>query len=212
MDLPLIRKLRKKEYIDKGVLQDILMSIIYNIEPKAVLHGGTCLWRCFKGNRFSDDLDFYFIPQKDFKTKFESELKTRGLTLTKYKTTKNTMFSKITDGGTEVKLEASFQKKQGTLTKYELIDGSFMDILSLTPKECFFEKLDTYRNRRLIRDIYDPYFLSNILTFNQDEKNKIKKFLKKLEEPLDTDNLSTIILVGLTPTFKDIILKLKRLI
>jgi len=35
----------------------------------AVLHEGTVIWRCFKSNRFSEDLDFYLEKKRRGKNK-----------------------------------------------------------------------------------------------------------------------------------------------
>ena len=41
-------------------LQDEVIDIIYNrVEPDATLYGGTAIWRCYGGNRFSEDIDIY---------------------------------------------------------------------------------------------------------------------------------------------------------
>jgi len=212
MDLPLNKKLKKREYINKGILQDQLIAIVYSIAPDAILHGGTGIWRCLKGNRFSEDLDFYLIPSKNFEIKFKEQIKNRGFELLKYKTTDNTIFSNISNGSTEVKFEASFQKKKATLTKYELIDGSYIDIYSITPKEYFYEKMQTYTKRKLARDIYDVYFLSDLFELDNKDKEIIIKFLDNIEKPIDEENLKAIVLIGACPTFDNIILKLKRLI
>lgn len=212
MDLPLNKKIKKREYVNKGILQDQILDLIYTIEPNAILHGGTGIWRCLKGNRFSEDLDFYFIPKNDFESKFKELIKSKGFQLLKYKTTDNTIFSNISNGLTEVKFEVSFQKKKGTVTTYELMDGSFIDILSLTSKEYFYEKLQTYKKRKLARDLYDVYFLSNLFDLESKDKEELKKFLDKIERPIDEENLKAIVLVGVAPTFEHIILRLKRLI
>jgi len=212
MELPLNKKLRKREYINKGILQDQIVDIVYSLEPNAVLHGGTGIWRCFKGNRFSEDLDFYLIPSDDFEIELKKELKKRNLSLLKYKTTENTIFSNISNGLTEVKFEASCQKKDGTLTAYELIDGSFVDILSLTPQEYFREKLLTYSKRKLVRDLYDVYFLSGLFDLDVEDKGRLSKFIKEIEKPLDEDDLKTIILIGAVPNFESMLLRLKRMI
>jgi len=212
MELPLNKKLRKREYLNKGILQDQVLDVAYSIEPNAVLHGGTGIWRCLKGNRFSEDLDFYLMPETDFEQKFKHELNKRNLSLLKYKTTENTIFSNISNGLTEVKLEASFQDKKGTLTSYELIDGSFVDVLSLTPQEYFREKLLTYSRRKLVRDLYDVYFLSGLFDLDQKDCELLSNFIKNIEKPVDEDNLNAIILIGAIPNFESMLLRLKRLI
>ena len=41
-------------------LQYEVIDIIYNrVEPDATLYGGTAIWRCYGGNRFSEDIHIY---------------------------------------------------------------------------------------------------------------------------------------------------------
>ena len=41
-------------------LQDEVIDIIYNrVEPDAILYGGTAIWRCYGGSRFSEVIDIY---------------------------------------------------------------------------------------------------------------------------------------------------------
>ena len=61
MRIPLANKLKKRLHSETAFLQDEVIDIVYGLEPNAVLHGGTAIWRCYQGNRFSEDLDFYFI-------------------------------------------------------------------------------------------------------------------------------------------------------
>ena len=81
MAIVLFNRLKKKLHREIALLQDELIDIIYSIEPNAVLHGGTAIWRCFQGNRFSEDLDFYLTPSKNFKETFFNACKARYLTL-----------------------------------------------------------------------------------------------------------------------------------
>ena len=59
MIIPLHKRLRKRAHVELALLQDEVMEILYGIENGLVLHGGTAIWRCYGGNRFSEDLDFY---------------------------------------------------------------------------------------------------------------------------------------------------------
>ena len=212
MKIPLIKKIKRREYLQKAILQDLVVLCVYEIQPNAVFHGGTSLWRCYNGNRFSDDLDFYFVSEKNFKNKLDSCLKSKGLKLIKYKETKHTIFSKISDGKTDVKIEVSFENKKGEITRYELVDGSFIDILALTPKQLFYEKMSAYKNRRLARDIYDIYFLIRLFDLDERDKSELANFLDHLNEPVDKESLKSIVLTGLAPSFEQIVSRLKGVI
>jgi len=122
MNIPLAKKLRKRAHIEVAVLQDELVEVFYRLcageEP--VFHGGTAIWRCYGGQRFSEDLDFYAKLGDGFEKKLRGELEGRGLSLLKYKKAPNVVFSKISNGTVEVRLEASLQKPPGKmLGRYE---------------------------------------------------------------------------------------------
>lgn len=59
MAIPLILRIKRKKHRELAGLQDILIENIYEILPETVLHGGTAIWRCYLGNRFSEDIDIY---------------------------------------------------------------------------------------------------------------------------------------------------------
>jgi len=52
--IPLHLKLKRKSHKDIARLQDIVIDVLYKIFPNAILHGGTAIWRCYNGNRFSE--------------------------------------------------------------------------------------------------------------------------------------------------------------
>ena len=60
----LIRKIKRKYQREIGFAQDLVIENLYRFFPKAVLHGGTFIWRCFNGNRFSEDI-YIFLPRKN---------------------------------------------------------------------------------------------------------------------------------------------------
>ncbi|MFH1246948.1 MAG: nucleotidyl transferase AbiEii/AbiGii toxin family protein, partial [Candidatus Micrarchaeota archaeon] len=63
MNFPLANKLKKRLHLETATLQDEVVDLIYSISSP-VLHGGTAIWRCYAGNRFSEDLDFYMPRDK----------------------------------------------------------------------------------------------------------------------------------------------------
>lgn len=109
MQIPLANKLKKRMHTEIAALQDELVDIIYEIDKQAVLHGGTAIWRCYNGNRFSEDLDFYSGSSDDFRGYFETKLKNHALSLLKFKKTKNVIFSKISNGTVEVRFEINIK-------------------------------------------------------------------------------------------------------
>ncbi len=44
--------------LSMAMLQDTLIDLIYDtIQADATLYGGTAVWRCYNGNRFSEEID-----------------------------------------------------------------------------------------------------------------------------------------------------------
>ena len=72
----------------------------------------------------------------------------------KMKDTGNVIFSTISNGRARVKLEINHSRKiDGSLTTYELTDGTGMEILSLIPDQFIEEKIAAYADRRFVRDL-----------------------------------------------------------
>lgn len=211
MKIPLAKQLKKRLHKEIALLQDEVVDVIYLLAGKAVLHGGTAIWRCHEGNRFSEDLDFYFKIDKTFGDKLAEKLKERNLQLRKYKKTSNVVFAKISNGDVEVRLEINFNpSKQIPIVKpYEKADGSFIDVFTLSTEELLIEKINAYQSRKLIRDIYDVYHLSKYIRYDKKLKQILKNFLSKIEKPSDEENLKTIVYTGAIPSFRQILEFLK---
>ena len=66
----------------------------------------------------------------------------------------NIIFSTISNGRPSVKLEVKHSRKvDGSLTTYELADGTEIEILSLAPDQFIEEKITAYADRRFVRDL-----------------------------------------------------------
>jgi len=52
-----MRRLRMVDQIWKDYLQDLALHILYRRTPGLVLRGDTCIWKLYRGDRFSEDLD-----------------------------------------------------------------------------------------------------------------------------------------------------------
>ena len=57
--LPIILTLKKEFQKKIARAQDIIVEEMGKHFNQVVLHGGTAIWRCYKGNRFSEDVDVY---------------------------------------------------------------------------------------------------------------------------------------------------------
>ena len=210
MNIPLFNRLKKSIHREIAMLQDEVVDIIYSVSPEAVFHGGTAIWRCYSGNRFSEDLDFYLMADEKFKEKFFEILESHNLQVLKYKKTENTVFSKVSNGRAEIRFEAALRNiSKYDSGFYEKTDGSSMGVFVLSAEDLLQEKMSAYSNRKLVRDIYDVYFLSNNDLSNESRK-KLGNFAKKIGKPLDEKTLKTIIYSGAIPSFEQMLSALKR--
>ena len=208
MNIPLINKIQKESHRQIAIAQDIIIEEVYRIIPTAVFHGGTCIWRCYSGKRFSEDLDFYFPCDKRIDEIFQN-LKKQGFKILKQKISKNSVYSELLYNRTSVRLEGTFQIKKGELIDYKKVDETIISIYGLTPEQLIHEKILTYTNRRKIRDLYDIFFLLKYADFAL-IKNEIKQLIDTYEPPFDETDLKTIIIEGLIPTAQDMLKYIKR--
>jgi predicted nucleotidyltransferase component of viral defense system len=216
MRICLFNKLKKRLHKDIAELQDQIVDIVYTIFPDILFHGGTSIWRCYFGNRFSEDLDFYFPRQSDIKEKLNKELIINNLKLIKFKETENVIFSKISNNNIIVQLEIRLLDKFDSVFKkaipveYEKLDGSTITVFCLSQEDLLLEKARTYLNRKLIRDIYDVYFLSNFAKLNKEQLKEIKILINKFVKPVDETNLKAIVYLGAVPSYTQMLTTIKR--
>lgn len=203
--IPLEKRLKKTAHKKLAFAQDLIIDIIYTHFPRAVVHGGTAIWRCYNGNRFSEDIDVY-VSKKSNEDKifdnFLTSLKSRGFVVKKFKRTANSIFSKFELSGVEIRFEAVFRDIKNFLVKpFELADGTFANVYTLSPEDLLLEKSLAYKSRKKVRDLYDIWFLSNLV-----DVTKIKQHLDfSVEEPKDYDSLKALIIFGAIPSIKDLV-------
>lgn len=208
--IPLILKLKKARHKNIARAQDIVVEELYRVFERAVLHGGTAIWRCYNGNRFSEDVDVY-IP-KDIKkiNLFFRDLEKKGFKIEKKKISENSLYSNLELEGTTIRFEALFKDIRGSLKEYETAEGNLITIYTLIPEEIIKEKIDAYFKRFKIRDLYDVFFLLRHVK----NKNLIEKDLKKLvarfKIPTDKTELKVLIIEGLVPDMEKMLMYIKR--
>jgi predicted nucleotidyltransferase component of viral defense system len=202
---PLHRKMRKERHKKIAGAQDIIVETLYRVFPRAVLHGGTAIWRCYSGNRFSEDVDAYI--EKDTKkiNRFFEEMKKAGFEIIKKRMTENSLYSLLSFGGTEVRFEALLRRAEGVMKEYETYEGILFNIFTLSPEQMITEKIGAYLNRRKIRDLYDIFFLLRYVTDAEKLKPNLKDLLRNFKEPVDEKELKALILFGAIPTKEDIV-------
>jgi len=205
--LPIEKKLRKKIHKQVALAQDILILEVYNIFPKAIIHGDTAIWRCYGSNRFSEDVDFYFPPEVKEKLQVLTEnLKKRGFIIEKFKRTNNTIFAKFSYLNTSIRLEAVLKKIKNYVTKnFEMSDGTFILVNTLSPEEMILEKISAYKKRKKVRDLYDIFFLLKFVENKEKIKEALKDFLEKFEKPEDEKELKVLIISGSIPNVESMV-------
>ncbi len=197
--IPLILKLKKELHKNIAQAQDILVQELYNYFNNAVIHGGTAIWRCYKGNRFSEDLDVYIKRDIEKINLFFDNLKKKGFIIEKKKITQNSIFSELKLNRTNVRFEAIFKDKDGVLKEYENTDGNLITVYTLKPEDLVNEKIDAYLGRLKIKDLYDIFFLLKYVEDKLKIKNKINKLINEYKKPIDEKELKVLILEGIVP-------------
>lgn len=202
LKIPIAKQLKKRQQIEIATLQDEIVDIAYSTDENLVFHGGTAIWRCYSGKRFSEDLDFYSTSFSSRIDEFIDKIKANGLSISKAKDTGNVIFLAVTNNRAIVKFEVSHDRKvQGTSVTYELVDGSSVEILSLTREELISEKILAYSDRRFIRDLYDIFHLTKDPVESDELKKQLLAFCQNLPNPVDESILKSIVYSGLPPSF-----------
>ena len=122
MELPLMNVLKRKSELDTAQLEDDVVSALFSATSKVAMHGGTAIWRCYGGKRFSKDLDIY-LWDRNFKDIFQDSMKKAGVGISKYRE-KGVTFIHVKKGDTEIKIEPRSVEKAAVLAPYERLDGT----------------------------------------------------------------------------------------
>ena len=209
VDIPLILELKKTRYKNIAIAQDLIIEELFKVFGNAVLHGGTAIWRCYKGNRFSEDVDVY-IPREINKLNFLfNKLMKRGFKVTKKKISKNSLYSELELNRTKIRFEAIFKSVRGELIDYLTADGNVITIYSLSAEQIINEKVDAYLKRLKIRDFYDVFFLIKHVKKEKEIMGGLNKLVKNYKRPIDEKELKVLIIKGLVPQTGDMLMYIK---
>ncbi len=212
MRLPLEKKLKRAIHREIADGQDLMVDAIYEHLPKAVIHGGTAIWRCYSGSRFSEDIDIYLPPdtKKEAIDAFREDLEKNGFSKKKFKVTKNSIFSRFLFGRAEMRFEAVFKNVTGEVKLFEMLNGTYVSVYTLSAEELIKEKVVAYKSRKKVRDLYDVWFLLNMVS----DVNSLKTVFKDVgnwpQRPPDCRMLKTIIILGNIPTVSGMLEDVKR--
>lgn len=210
--LPLGVRLKKGIHRETAVAQDLMVVGTYEVYPDAVLHGGTAIWRCFGGNRFSEDLDLYLGPSKERGLgNLSDNLIRKGLTKLKSRQTANAAFASFGLGRAIVRFEASLRAtREASVRPYETVDGNFMNVRTLGADSLLAEKALAYDSRRKAKDLYDVYFLLGPSDGTEKARRAVRDLLARFEKPVDERSLRALVISGTAPTTADMLEALTR--
>ena len=110
---------------------------------------------------------------------------------------------------TSVRLEATFQKKPAIICDYEMSDGNFISVYSLTAEEFLIEKVNTYLKRFKVRDLWDVFFLLKTIP-NPKNIKELGTLIKEYKKPIDEEDLKAILLDGIVPSSEDMLGYIRR--
>lgn len=208
--IPLILKLKKELQRNIAKAQDIIIEELPKTFPNAVLHGGTAIWRCYHGNRFSEDIDAYLPKNMEKIEEFFKILENKGFKIEKKKISENSIYSELKLDRTSVRFEAVFKLIKGNLINYETAEGNILPIPCLNAEEIIKEKVNAYSNRLKIRDLYDIFFLLRYIDNKETIKKELLEFISNFKKPKDEKDLSILIIEGLVPTIEQMLNYIKR--
>ena len=182
---PLHWRMKRKRHREIAKLQDIIIETLYKILPRSVLHGGTAIWRCYSGNRFSEDIDVYMKKDPKKIEKIFEELRMLGFKIVKKRMKENSLYSILEFNNVEVRFEALFKEVKGIIKEYETYEGILINVYTLLPETLINEKVDAYLKRRKIRDLYDIFFLLRYVKEEERIEQKLAKLLENFKEQID---------------------------
>lgn len=198
--MPLIHRLKRQAHRDIAKAQDVIVEALYSVFSEAVIHGGTAIWRCYRGNRFSEDIDAYIPQDKERVALFFEKLTQRGFQIDKKKIGDVSIYSQLHLNRAAVRFEALFKNVNGHLKDYETAEGNWITISTLTPEELIKEKVSAYLGRRKIRDLYDIFVLLRHVHVPADVKKDISRLVTEYKDSIDEPELAVLILEGIVPT------------
>lgn len=203
--IPIILMLKKESQKKIARAQDMIVEEMQRSFKNIVLHGGTAIWRCYRGNRFSEDIDVYIPKNIDEINNFFEILKNKGFILEKVKIGKNSLYSNLKFEGIAVRFEAVFKLVKGELKEYETTEGNLITLRTLLPEELIKEKVNAYLKRYKMRDLYDIFFLLKHVNDKTKIKIELKKLIKEFKNPVDKKDFALLIIVGAVPNAKEIL-------
>lgn len=218
MKLPLINTIKKRDHRDVALFQDVLIRIIYEIDNTAEIHGGTAIWRCYGGKRFSKDIDIYIsskVKRQEFKKRITKTAEKYNAEVIKLKDTGNLLFIELLLDNIYSEIDINYKKyyDDPVIREYENIDGTVSEVLTLPPEILTVEKIEAYKDRKYITDLYDIRILVDYADIKPIKK-QLENFVSTIEIPKNYKKaeaaLGNLIYGGPIPTFKSMVNYIQR--
>lgn len=209
---PLASRLKKRAHRDVAYAQDLLVAQAYDSFPDCVLHGGTAIWRCYAGGRFSEDVDAYLPAYSEAaESAFRKGTAAKGMKELKFRRTASTVFAKFELGGAEVSFEAALRNAPArVVVPYETLGGGRMLVAALPPESLAVEKARAYLARGKVRDLYDLFFLLARVGPGPEVTDAVGDLINGYRPPADEAQLKTTILTGVVPSAQEMIEGIRR--
>lgn len=209
--IPINLTLKRRAHKDIAYAQDLIVESLYSIFSRAVIHGDTAIWRCYSGNRFSEDIDVYIKRDEEKINNLFNSLEKKGFQIIKKRIKENSLYSTLKFNTTIVRFEALFKEIEELIIKeYETSEGLLINVFTLTPEYLIREKISAYQKRRKIRDLYDIFFLLRYVEDKKYIEKELKYFIADFKAPIDEEELKAVILTGPIPTLKDILAYIRK--
>ena len=204
--------------LKRAVVEDEVVDLLLKHYTLLVMHGGTAVWRCYGGNRFSRDIDFYSNLDPSEESHFQKQLHKllvgSGYPIReeKYNSKTKTLHVIFNGADTTGKLDITFMKAMGIAVEYLRVDGAKRIIRAIGPETLLNEKMDAYSDKyknhgHEIQDLYDMLILKDkIGKPSNDTRRKLSAFLDRIKDspPKDERGLRQLLLSGVAPSFGNI--------
>ncbi len=141
---------------------------------------------------------------EEIKEKLKNVATDSSIKLEKFKDTGNLAYIGFSVEQIYLKVDINYKvgKINPVAKRFEKVDGTYTDILTLAPENLILEKINAYNDRRFIRDIYDIYILSNYVQNKDEIKRDVTVFVSGLKPPINEEDLKALIYEGTVPSFK----------
>ncbi len=209
--------MKKRAQQDVALLEDVLVRILYETDNTIEIHGGTVIWRCYGGKRFSKDIDIYMASEEklqDLKDRIRDTASRYDAKVEKLKDTGNLIYISFLLGNIYSEIDINYKSyyKDPVIKQYENLDGTFYEILTLPPEVLINEKINAYTDRESITDLYDITILLEHADITR-VKPQLKKFVSSLKTPAkvkeEESRLQGLIYEGPIPSFRTLVDRIK---